>query len=142
MTKNYDNICFVFLRSVYDCNISRRINQVSDCVYLWGGSSYYRQFFCRLTLYYTIEKYFLSTFFQTFLISSIHGVTEAISYIRMCVRVAMRGIPLYLYSRNTARRHVYMYACVYTIAFKSWRFHLELGSVAAWLWLLYIYFIK
>ena len=72
MTKNYDNICFVFLRIVYYCNISRRINQVSDYVYLWGGSSYYRQFFCRLTLYYTIEKYFLSTFFQTFLISSIH----------------------------------------------------------------------
>ena len=72
MTKNYDNICFVFLHSVYYCNISRRINQVSDYVYSWGGSSYYRQFFCRLTLYYTIEKYFLSTFFQTFLISSIY----------------------------------------------------------------------
>ena len=30
----------------------------------------------------------------------------------MCVRVAMRGIPLY--SRNTARRHVCMYMCIYT----------------------------
>ena len=35
-----------------------------------------------------------------------------ISSIYMCMRVAMRGIPLY--SRNTARRHVCMYACVYT----------------------------
>ena len=42
----------------------------------------------------------------------IHGGTEAISHIRMCVRVAMRGIPLY--SRNTARRHVCVYVCVYT----------------------------
>ena len=41
----------------------------------------------------------------------IHGGTETISYIRMCVRVAMRGIPLY--SRNTARRHVCVYVCVY-----------------------------
>lgn len=31
---------------------------------------------------------------------------------RMCVRVAVRGIPLY--SRNTVRRHVCMYVCVYT----------------------------
>ena len=30
----------------------------------------------------------------------------------MCVCVAMRGIPLY--SRNTARRHVCVYVCVYT----------------------------
>ena len=35
-----------------------------------------------------------------------------ISYIRMCVRVAVHGIPLY--SRNTARRHVCVYVCVYT----------------------------
>lgn len=32
-----------------------------------------------------------------------------ISHIRMCVRMAVRGIPLY--SRNTVRRHVYV--CVY-----------------------------
>ena len=32
--------------------------------------------------------------------------------VRMCVRVAVRGIPLY--SRNTARRHVCVYVCVYT----------------------------
>ena len=37
-----------------------------------GGHFHYRQFFCRLTLYYTIEKYFLSTFFQTLMISSIY----------------------------------------------------------------------
>ena len=48
-------------------------------------------------------------FFSDFLI---HGGTEAISYIRMCVRVAVRGIPLY--SRNTVRRHVCVYVCVYT----------------------------
>ena len=41
-----------------------------------------------------------------------HGGTEKISYIRMCVRVAVRGIPLY--SRNTVRRHVCVYVCVYT----------------------------
>ena len=76
MTKNYDNICFVFLRSVYYCNISRRISRVSDYVYLRGGSSYYWQFFCRLTLYYTIEKYFLSTFFQTLAISSLYTKTS------------------------------------------------------------------
>ena len=35
-----------------------------------------------------------------------------ISSIYMCMRVAMRGIPLY--SRNTARRHVCVYVCVYT----------------------------
>ena len=33
-------------------------------------------------------------------------------HIYVCVRVAMRGIPLYF--RNTARRHVYAYVCVYT----------------------------
>ena len=42
----------------------------------------------------------------------IHGGTETISYIRMCVRVAVRGIPLY--SRNTARRHVCVHVCIYT----------------------------
>ena len=31
-------------------------------------------------------------------------------HIYVCVRVAMRGIPLY--SRNTARSHVYAYVCV------------------------------
>ena len=41
-----------------------------------------------------------------------HGGTWMISYIRMCVRVAVRGIPLY--SRNTARRHMCVYVCVYT----------------------------
>ena len=30
----------------------------------------------------------------------------------MCMRMAVRGIPLY--SRNTARRHVCVYVCVYT----------------------------
>ena len=44
----------------------------------------------------------------------IHGGTETISYICMCVRVAMRGIPLY--SRNTVRRHVCVYVYVYTKA--------------------------
>lgn len=74
------------------------------------------------------------------MISSIHGGTETISYIRMCVRVAMRGIPLY--SRNTARHHVCVYVCVYTKAFKSGQFHLGLDSWAAGRWLLYIYFTK
>ena len=35
-----------------------------------------------------------------------------ISSIYMCMRVAVRGIPLY--SRNTARRHMCVYVCVYT----------------------------
>ena len=61
-------------------------------------------------------------------------------HIYVCVRVAMRGIPLY--SRNTARRHVRVYVCVYTKAFKSGRFRLGLYSLATRLWLLYIYFTK
>ena len=51
-------------------------------------------------------------FYKLFSNFLIHGGTETISYIRMCVRVAVRGIPLY--SRNTARRHVCVYVCVYT----------------------------
>ena len=47
--------------------------------------------------------------FSNFLIC---GGTETISYIRMCVRVAVHGIPLYF--RNTARRHMCVYVCVYT----------------------------
>ena len=129
-----------WLRVVYQGIFLWGIDRVSDCVSSWGCPFHYRQFFGRLTLYYTTEKYFLSTFFQIFLISSIHGGTEAISYIRMCVCVAMHGIPLY--SRNTARRHVYVHVCVYTKAFKSGRFHLGLYSSAARFWLLYIYFTK
>ena len=45
-------------------------------------------------------------------------------HIYVCVRVAMRGIPLY--SRNTVRRHVCVYVCVYTKASKSEQFHLGL----------------
>ena len=97
MTKNYDNICFVFLRVVYYSNISRRINRVSDYVYLWGGSSYYRQFFCRLTLYYTIEKYFLSTFFQTFLISSIHTKTSNQSNFTCGYILMLSGFDFYIF---------------------------------------------
>ena len=51
-------------------------------------------------------------FYKIFSNFLIHGWTEAISYMRMCVRVAVRGIPLY--SRNTARRHVRVHVCVYT----------------------------
>ena len=51
-------------------------------------------------------------FYKIFSNFLIHGGTETISYIRMCVRVAVRGIPLY--SRNTVRRHVCVYVCVYT----------------------------
>ena len=69
-------------------------------------------------------------FFQIFLISSIHGGTEMISSIYMCVRVAMRGIPLY--SRNTVRRPVCVYVCVYIKAFKSEQFRLGLGSWTVW----------
>ena len=50
-------------------------------------------------------------FYKLFSNFLIHGGTETVSYIRMCVRVAVRGIPLY--SRNTARRHVCMYVRVY-----------------------------
>ena len=85
---------------------------IAEYITFGGNRFHYRQFFDRLILYYTIKKYFLTTFFQTFVISSIQDGTETISYIRMCVCVAVRGIPLY--SRNTARRHVCMYACVYT----------------------------
>ena len=90
-------------------------------------------------IYYTTEKYFFVNFFQIFLISSIHGGTESISYIRMCMRVAMRGIPLY--SRNTARRHVHVSVCVYTKASKSRQFRLQLDYSATRLWLLYIYLV-
>ena len=51
-------------------------------------------------------------FYKLFSNFLIHDGTETISYIRMCVRVAVHGIPLY--SRNTARRHVCVYVCVYT----------------------------
>ena len=60
-------------------------------------------------------------------------------HIYVCVRVAVHGIPLY--SRNTARRHVCVYVCVYTKVFKSEQFHLMLDSEAAELWLLYIYLV-
>lgn len=49
-------------------------------------------------------------FYKLFSDFLIHGGTETISHIRMCVRMAARGIPLY--SRNTARRHMCVYVCV------------------------------
>ena len=56
----------------------------------------------------------------------------------MCVRVAMRGIPLY--SRNTARRHVYMYACVYTKASNqsdfTWGYILRLPGFGFYIFIL------
>ena len=50
-----------------------------------------------------------------------------ISYIRMCVRVAVHSIPLY--SRNTARRHVCVYVCVYTQASNQGDFAYSLALV-------------
>ena len=75
-------------------------------LYIIGSFSIASHYIIRL------KNNFLIELFETFSISSIHGGTETISYIRMCVRVAVRGIPLY--SRNTARRHVCVYVRVYT----------------------------
>ena len=121
-------VVYHVVRRLSQCShLGKLIDRVAERVSSWGGSLHYWQFFHRLTLYYTIEKWFFIKSFQIFFI---HGGTEAISYIRMCVRVAMRGIPLY--SRNTARRHVCIYVCVYTKAFKSRQVHLGLSSWSGW----------
>ena len=78
-------------------------------------------------------------FYKIFSNFLIHGGTETISYIRMCVRVAVRGIPLY--SRNTARRHVCVYVCVYTKLSNQNGFAWGLASSATRFWLLYIYLL-
>ena len=61
-----------WLRVVYQGIFLWGIDRVSDCISSWGCPFHYRQFFGRLTLYYTTKKYFFSTFFQIFLISSIY----------------------------------------------------------------------
>ena len=84
------------------------IDRVVERVSSWGGSSYYWQFFNRLTYILYSWKMIFYKLLSNFLI---HSGTETISYMRMCVRVAVCGIPLYF--RNTARRHVRVYVCVY-----------------------------
>ena len=51
--------------------ITRR-TLIDEYITFGGNRFHYRQFFDRLILYYTIKKYFLSTFFQTLIISSIY----------------------------------------------------------------------
>ena len=55
------------MRVVYQCVVLWGIDRVAERVSSWGGFLHHRQFFYRLALYYTIEKWFFIKSFQIFL---------------------------------------------------------------------------